>query len=217
MRCSECSADVLPVVAIDIDGTLADYHGHFLQFLSLWTDHPLELGYNGSERFRDWVCPAYGISLDAFRAAKLAYRQGGMKRTMPMYPGAADLVRAAREEGAEVWLTTTRPWDRYDRVDPDTREWLRRQGIEFDGLLYSDDKLHDLAESVDPGRVVAVLDDQYEQCEIAARIWGGQVPILARNSFNGGVEPIAFRHVETLPAARCVINQRIAQWKFDNE
>jgi hypothetical protein len=55
--------------------------------------------------------------------------------------GGQTFVDTLRAEGAEVWLTTTRPHDRFDRVDPDTREWCRRNGINFDGLLYDGDKM----------------------------------------------------------------------------
>lgn len=189
MLCSSCSAPVKPVVAIDIDGTLADYHGHFLDFACAWTNKlpwpkaEWARGFRGNEPFRDWFCRAFEVDVTTFRQIKLAYRQGGLKRTMPMYDGAFELVNGLREQGLEVWLTTTRPWDRYDRVDPDTREWLRRHGIEFHGLLYHDNKLRELAERVEPGRIVAVIDDEAEVLEGAADL-PSAVPILRRTKYN---------------------------------
>lgn len=189
MLCSKCSAPVKPVVAIDIDGTLADYHGHFLRFACDWTNKlpwptgEWARGYRGNEPFRDWFCRAFDVDVTTFRQIKLAYRQGGLKRTMPVYDGAHELVNGLREQGLEVWLTTTRPWDRYDRVDPDTRDWLRRHQIAFHGLLYHDNKLHELSERVEPERIVAVLDDEAEVLEGAAELPNAR-PILRRTKYN---------------------------------
>src|SRR5256885_3623561 len=126
---SECSRVVKPVVAIDIDGTIGDYHTHFLTFAEQW----LAVGrnhwdYHGDENFGDWFCGRYGVDKTIYRQIKLAYRQGGLKRSMPVYSGMVELVREIGSV-AEVWLTTTRPYLRLDQVDPDTRFWLERHGI----------------------------------------------------------------------------------------
>lgn len=186
MLCSRCSEPVKPVVAIDIDGTLAPYHPHFIEFASSWLGSPPKAAeYTGGERFRGWVCQAWGIDLSTFRAIKLAYRQGGLKRTMGTYPGAGDLTAGLRSAGVEVWLTTTRPHMRYDRIDPDSVEWARRNNIEFDALLFGEDKLGELARRIDPRRVVAVLDDLPWVLERAVTEHLG-VPILRRTRFNTG-------------------------------
>ena len=70
----------------------------------------------------------------------------------------------------EIWLATTRPWQRLDNVDPDTREWLRRNGIEIDGLLYGDDKYQQLIETVEQERIVACFEDLPEQMGIGDRL-----------------------------------------------
>ena len=218
MRCSDCSLPVRPVVAIDIDGTLGDYHGHFLRFAENWLGRQRSTDtwwpYDGGESFSDWFIATYRTDITTFRKIKLAYRQGGMKRTMPIFNGAADLVGEMRERGAEVWLTTTRPWERFDRVDPDTREWLRRHGIEFDGLLFHEDKLAELADRIDPSRVVAVLDDQVEELRAARALgWTG---ILAESPFNRGVLWSGARASGPLVAAR-IIDKLITYWEAEHE
>jgi hypothetical protein len=185
MLCSRCSEPIKPVVAIDIDGTLAPYHPRFIEFASSWLGYePLgREGYTGQPRFREWMCDVYNIDLSTFRAIKLAYRQGGLKRTMGTYPYAAPLVNRLRSAGAEVWLTTTRPHDRYDRIDPDTVEWTRRNHIEFDGLLFGENKMMELARRIDPRRVVAVLDDLPWVLE-QAQIERLGTPVLRRTQYN---------------------------------
>lgn len=220
MRCSRCSEHVRPVVAIDIDGTLADYHAHFADFAMNWLGrwdllkHPddnLPSPYRGAEPYRIWFCRTFGTDVTTFRAIKLAYRQGGMKRTMPMYNGAAELIQRLGRR-AEIWLTTTRPWEHYDRVDPDTREWLRRRGIAFDALLYSGDKINELSRQVSRTRIVAVLDDQISQLEVAANAIGPAVPILRRTRYNNDVD-YSGSQVTNLTDARIMIDARIDKWE----
>jgi hypothetical protein len=147
MLCTSCSKPVSPVVAVDIDGTLADYHVALAKFAAEYLDSPTFLDgfpYQGDIPYADW-----------FTA-----------------------------EGAEVWLTTTRPHDRFDRVDPDTREWCRRNGIKFDGLLYDGDKMERLADIVDPERVVAVVDDQVNVLNEARDLFPDSTLILAAGRHN---------------------------------
>jgi hypothetical protein len=191
MKCSNCSEIVRPVVAIDIDGTLGNYHGHFLSFAARWLDVAVIAGqnsepYDGTIPFKSWFCDIFDTDHATFREVKLAYRQGGMKRTMPIYSGARGLVNELRRD-AEVWLTTTRPADRYDRVDPDTKEWLRRHNIEYDGLLYSGRKMESLAEHVDPLRVCFVLDDLVSSLARAADLFPHASLVLRRTSWNRGM------------------------------
>jgi phosphoglycolate phosphatase-like HAD superfamily hydrolase len=164
MLCSKCAAPVRPVVAIDIDGTLAEYHSHLAEFAIQWlgfdTQRHLYHPYDGGCDYKTWFTMTFHTDITTFRSIKLAYRQGGQKRTQPLFNGAKELIHTVREAGAELWLTTTRPHDRFDRVDPDTREWLRRHRIEFDGLLYHDHKVRELIERVGASRIAVILDDQ---------------------------------------------------------
>jgi hypothetical protein len=185
MLCTNCSSVVAPVVALDLDGTLGDYHGHLIQFASMWLGrtHDQADPYTGSERFGNWFARSFATDLTTFRAVKLAFRQGGMKRSMPVKPGAYALVQALRVAGAEVWFTTTRPWERFDRVDPDTKEWLARNRLVGDALLFNEDKLGELIVQVQRERVIAVLDDEWEQLDRARALELGE-PIQLVTQYN---------------------------------
>ena len=145
-----------PVVALDIDGTLGDYHGHFIRFAEQWLGKSLPDPYaitNGVPLYR-----YLHISKKTYRECKLAFRQGGMKRSMPVYDGASDLTKLIRKNACQVWICTTRPYLRLDNIDPDTRHWLRRNKIQYDGLLFGDHKYKDLHNAAG-GRVLFVVDD----------------------------------------------------------
>lgn len=168
MKCTECNKEIKPVIGVDIDGTLAQYHETVTMFSSRYFDrpHPDEL-YDGNGPFREYL----GLTQAEHRAMKLAFRQGGNKRMMPPYPYVDDFFNDIRYLGAEVWVATTRPWQRLDNVDPDTQEWLRRCGIEIDGLLYGDDKYEQLILAVGIERIVGVFDDLPDQID-HARVLG---------------------------------------------
>lgn len=160
MKCTECSKHVKPVIAVDIDGTLGMYHEHFTAFASDYVGKQLRTGYPGGEEFSDYL----GMSKQSYREAKLAYRQGGMKRSMPTHVGARAFMKEVWELGFEIWIATTRPWMRLDNIDPDTREWLFRNGIQYDYMIYGEDKYEQLVKAVGGERIVLVIDDLRDQC-----------------------------------------------------
>jgi hypothetical protein len=153
-----------PVVGLDIDGTLGDYHGHFTRFAEQWCGRTMpdpNLNTSGVPLYK-WL----GMSKATYRQCKLAYRQGGLKRSMPVYDGAAQMTRDMRKAGAEVWIATTRPYLRLDNIDPDTRHWLRRNKIQFDGVLFGQHKYRDLNRILGE-RVLMVVDDLPEMIDVA--------------------------------------------------
>lgn len=153
------------IVALDIDGTMGDYHGHFLRFAEAWYGKPMP-----DPRLNTQGVPLYkwmGTSKATYRECKLAYRQGGLKRSMPCYAEMDNLTRKIRKAGFEVWITTTRPYLRLDNIDPDTRHWLRRNHIQYDSVLYGHNKYKDLVKLVGAERVVCVVDDLPEMIDQA--------------------------------------------------
>lgn len=205
MLCTDCKKPLKPVVALDIDGTLGGWHNHFLDFAEGYFDRSFDRRYRGDGDLSDHM----RLTKDEYRQCKLAYRQGGLKRTMPCHSGAANLVSSLHILGVEVWITTTRPYLRMDNIDPDTREWLRRNKIEYDGLLYDEDKYAVLAETVGGDRVCAVLDDLPECYDRAAEL--ELHPILLARMHN------TLQHRPVLAAnlgeAKKIIIRRVADWK----
>lgn len=155
------------MVAVDIDGTLGNYYDHFVLFAENYLNQTLPRDYDGGEEFSEYL----GLEKRLYRDIKLAYRQGGMKRSMPVFSGADKFMRDLRDLGVEIWITTTRPWQRLDNVDPDTRHWLERNRMPYDRMVYDEDKYQQLVSLIDPLRVVLVVEDLLEQCRIASGLW----------------------------------------------
>lgn len=213
MKCTACHAPVKPVVAIDIDGTLGDYHSHFLAFADEYLGKSSAHMYTGYLPFKDWFRQMYKVDDRTWKDIKLAYRQGAMKRSMPLFDGAGELTDAVQAANAELWLTTTRPYMRLDNVDPDTRAWLERHRIGYDHMIYDDEKYPLLAELVGADRVVAVLDDLAEQLHSASAVFGAQVPIMRGTQYNRKVHGVSTFRVYDLHEAKNLIVDRIEQWR----
>lgn len=206
-----------PVVALDIDGTLGDYHGHFLWFAQQWLPKPMPepQDINPGLPLHQFM----GISKARYREVKLAYRQGGLKRFMPCYPDAAHLVTSLRAAGAEVWICTTRPYLRLDNIDPDTREWLRRNGIRYDAIIYGEDKYQELKRQAGK-RVAGVLEDLPALHATAHRLFPRAYVLLRDQPYNrnvqraGGFGPPDY--VDDLHEAKEYLLDAISLWKEFN-
>ncbi len=210
MLCSNCNLTVRPVVALDVDGTLGDYHGHFIDFANAYLNVQVSRWYDGTQTFKSWFLERTECTEAEWGAAKLAYRQGGMKRTMPILLGAQALAQSIRGRGAELWITTTRPYLSLDNIVPDTVEWLRRHRIEYDGMLFDEDKYSQLAERIDDRRVIAILDDLPEMYDAAAKVFNEDVPMLVMGQYNYGVRrPLMC----DLDSALDIVASRIQWWK----
>ncbi|QKY78597.1 phosphatase [Streptomyces phage Dryad] len=200
-----------PLVALDLDGTLGDYHRHFERFAQMWTGREIVWD-------PEIVGPFYkqlGMSKAVYRQCKLAYRMGGMKRSIPMFEGADVLSRAIRGAGVAIAACTTRPYLAMSTIDLDTQHWLKRNGIQVDHILYGEHKYRDLVKSVGKDRVVCALDDDLSQLGIAMRL--GVTPILRRNEANKGYEQELGRwFVSDLHQAQEVILHLIEQHKKRN-
>lgn len=213
MLCTACSQKVKPVVAIDIDGTLGDYHAHFLRFASAYLGFELPGDYTGKSSFKSWFIRTTTSDEHTWNDIKLAYRQGAQKRSMPMYADADRLCEQVIDAGAELWLTTTRPYLRLDNVDPDTRFWLQYRGIPYHHLLYDEVKYRVLADRVGAERVAAVLDDLPDMWSEAASIFGWRVPILRQTRWN---QSVSGEGAPNLRDAWILIERRINEWRQHN-
>lgn len=187
-----------PVVALDIDGTLSDYHGWFTRFAELWTGRTMPdptLNTDGVPLYK-WL----GMSKANYRQCKLAYRQGGMKRSMPCYKGSSELTREIRKAGCEVWICTTRPYLRLDNIDPDTRHWLRRNRIQYDGVIFGDHKYRELVRLVGAEQVLLVVDDLPPMCEQALSL--GLPTVLRSQPYNVNYENPDLMYAEDIQHVR---------------
>jgi|SRR5262252_9394111 len=198
------------IVALDIDGTLGDHYSHFIRFAQMWlgrevTYEPINGWPPGSTRFQ--FNRSLGISKDQYRKIKLAYRLGGMKRSMPVFEGAPEITLGLRKLGVDIWICTSRPYLRMDTIDPDTRHWLRINHIKYNHTIYGDYKYRELSKIVSYTDVVCVLDDLPEMCKQAVTY--GMFPILIERPHNVNRPKDNYSTVNGLWEAEFVIERLI--------
>lgn len=157
-----------PVVSFDLDGSLGSYHYNFLEFAQKWLGKKMPDVEEINPGLPLWK--HMHITKTTYRQIKLAYRQSGAKRWMPVFPYASELTRRIRQSGAELWICTTRPYLKLDNIDPDTREWLKRNHIQYDAVIFGEDKYKELIRQVDIERIVAVLEDLPEMVDQAISV-----------------------------------------------
>jgi hypothetical protein len=199
-----------PVVGLDVDGSMGDYHGHFLRFAEGWLgrEMPAPEDINPGLPLHRHM----GTAKATYRKVKWAYRQGGLKRSMPCYPGARELTVDLRKAGAENWICTSRPYLQHGPIEPDTRHWLWRNRIQYDHILWGEHKYRDLRKLA-PGRVVFVLEDLPEMAEQAIACG---IPVLLRDQpYNRWWDPdgILARRVHDLIEAREFGLRLLQEWK----
>lgn len=209
MKCTDCHQEIKPVVAVDIDGTLGDYHKHFAWFCSkYWGDRVARYPYDGSGEFED----SLDLSKEEYRQAKLAYRMGGMKRWLPLFADTKPFMDMVANLGAEVWVATTRPWHSVQNIDSDTQWWLQSHGFRVDGLLYGEDKYSLLIDTVGIDRVIGVVDDLPFQLGYAEAL--GLNAWQVDRSHNKATK---WHRRGDLVSAACWLSDRLAEWQERNK
>jgi hypothetical protein len=192
MKCSECSAKITPVVVWDVDGTLANYHEHLAWFVALYWNlgeaaYLRGTHWDGLGNFEDVL----GITQLQYREAKLAFRQGGQKRTMPIYQdGGIRTVIGMSHGGCDTWYATSRPWARLDAVDPDTRFWLEKHGLPLSGILYDEDDKYGklISDHLDPARIIGVVEDLPEQYDRGVELGLPMIQVARPHNRGEGVK-----------------------------
>jgi hypothetical protein len=163
------------VVCVDIDGTLGLYHEHFHSFAEAYVGRqlpdPKDWKGDAAQSFWSYL----GLSRQTYRRVKLAYRQGGLKRSMPLYTPDMlwpdEFTFLVRRMKVELWLCTTRPYLQLGNIDEDTRHWCRRNKIRHDMILWGDRKYQEAVRVAQRHgqRVIFVLDDDPQLLYQASR------------------------------------------------
>lgn len=171
-----------PILIVDLDGTIANYHDSFL----IWCEYEgyLAEGTHKSMQFGlrpdgDLLVayPEYRRWCDEFEGS------GGYRNICPYYDG-VNLVRAARTQGAYIVVTTARPVNTFKRIWHDTWSWLREFGIVPDQLLFEEDRSL-FAGMFSDKQPVAALEDNPQNAARLAR--SGATVWLRAQPYNEGI------------------------------
>ena len=118
------------VVIIDIDGVLSNYPTCFYDWLA--TD-----GFGNTYQAQTYY---ESLALKDRLGLKKKYRQSGVKANLPVLAGAREMLNILRVEGLKIVLLTNRPYAEHYRIYPDTLEWLYKNDLKYDAILWARDK-----------------------------------------------------------------------------
>lgn len=118
------------IVGIDIDGVLGMYHEWFTEYAKRVFGVPVDTFEELKEK----------LSATEYAKIKDAYRQSGWKANMPVKPGAVELTHKLKEAGYQIIILTARPYKKYTRIYPDTLEFLKKNDIKFDAIIWDEQK-----------------------------------------------------------------------------
>ncbi|HKL23422.1 MAG TPA: dUTP diphosphatase [Candidatus Nanoarchaeia archaeon] len=167
------------VVGVDIDGVLAAYPEHFLDFVNrkMGTDYSVESLTNYD------IYEALDLPENVTKELKDKFRQSGEKRFIPITEGAREFLKKLRKNGYQIVLLSARPYKKYRRIFADTKEWLEKNNLVHDAILWDEDKCARLIREFGTDKVKFFVEDNLENANDVADV--SKVYLLDK-SYNKG-------------------------------
>jgi len=118
------------VCAIDLDDTLACSDEYFTFLYNKKT----------SSYFKNREDIKQKIDTLEYEEFKRWYRESGEKANISVKKGAKELTEYLKSLGYKIVIISARPNDVYNRIFPDTLEWLKKNEIQYDAIYFEKDK-----------------------------------------------------------------------------
>jgi len=167
------------VVGVDIDGVLAKYPEHFLDFVNrkMGTDYSVE-------SLTDYdIYEALDLPENVTKELKDKFRQSGEKRFIPVLNGAKKFLKDLKKNGYQIVLLSARPYKKYRRIFADTKEWLKKNNLVHDAILWDEDKCARLIKEFGTDKVKFFVEDNLENANDVADL---SKVYLLNKSYNTG-------------------------------
>ena len=182
-------------VCVDIDGVLCD-------FIQTWSDFLLWHGVI-REPIRHQIYSDLSEYLPQdkkkeYSNLKAEYRESGIKRNAVVFPGAKQFLQKLREK-QKVVLVTARPAHKHRRIFADTVEWLESNGLEYDALIFEENKREWVLSH--SNNVLFCVDDDLRQAEFLANV--GIKTYLVGHLYNEKVNSNDIIRVNSLEKIDC--------------
>lgn len=135
--------------ALDIDGVLFPWPDVYMKFVEI--NYPEYSKYSFEEL----------ESMPIKQEIKDAYRMSGIKSAADCINGASDFTKKLRKAGYKIILLTSRPYEKYFRIYADTLQWISKNNIIFDAIIWNHEKEKYLYENF-KGMIKFVVEDDDE-------------------------------------------------------
>lgn len=122
---------------LDIDGVLNDYPECWLNFLKQhWSEVTLSLPLQIVNLHQ----AKQEIPFQIYKDLKWAYRESGYKENIEPNPMASTMTWHLRQQGYHIVIITSRPVKTHPSLFKQTINWLQKNDIKFDDLIFDEDK-----------------------------------------------------------------------------
>lgn len=119
------------VCAIDLDDTLAKSAEHFTKIYN--KKYP-------DKTFKNKADIKKKLVLLKYENFKKYFRESGEKLNIPVKKEAKELCDFLKKEGFKIIIISARPYKLYNRIFPDTLQWLNKNKIQYDAVYFEKNK-----------------------------------------------------------------------------
>jgi|LSQX01.1.fsa_nt_gb uncharacterized HAD superfamily protein len=168
------------VIGVDIDGVLCNYPEDFVKFMERETGKDLS-----SFTLKEYnLYSALGEILGekTIRELKHKFRISGEKSNLSVVKGAREGLSFLKSKGYTIVLLTARPYKEYPRMFADTMEWLKKNELPYDAILWDEDKLSKITREFP--KINFMIEDHLGNSEKIAR--KGYKVFLIDKTYNQG-------------------------------
>jgi len=124
------------IIGLDLDGCIADYPKSYYDFIYKQTGKRVED--DGTYNIYENVAKVFGE--EKAKELKSLYRETGEKRFIEKLDGASEFAKVARKKGYKIIILSARPCKEHPRIFADTIEWLKKNDIEYDAIIFDNKK-----------------------------------------------------------------------------
>ena len=152
-------------LGFDIDNVISDFNGALMkEYLA----HDKEINGGGIVNADAWYITRGMFSWPQDEVQRF-YDDNieRIARDLPVIDGAREGIARLRREGHEIYLITGRDNGEYSDPRRMTEEWLKRSGIEYDGIFYTNaykNEQHGKAEICLENGIELMIDDSPHIC-----------------------------------------------------
>ena len=142
-------------VFIDIDGVLATWPNDYINFVNT----KLNKNYATLPELKGDVDKKLQYDL------KSEYRLNGSKRNLGVIEGAKKFLKQLKQCDLNIVLLTARPYKKYFRIYSDTLEWLLKHELEYDCIIFDEEKEKYIINKFYNNGVKFIVEDQIDNAK----------------------------------------------------
>lgn len=146
------------IAFIDIDGVIATWPKDFIDFVN----SKIKSKYNNLQDLE------IEVPKKTIYELKKMYRLSGIKRNLGMVEGSKELLKTLKSQGFFIILITARPYKQIFRIYSDTLAWLKNNELQYDAIIWEEEKEKYIIKNFSDNEIKFVLDDNISNCNILA-------------------------------------------------